>query len=364
MKKICIVCPYPQGVAPSQRLKFEQYYQTFGDHGWEVHVFPFQTRRFWDIVYQKNRIIEKIIWTLFGYWNRIKLLFQLRKFDIVYIHLFVTPFGSPVLEWLYVVIAKGIVYDIDDLVYMGSTSESNQWISKLKGKQKPIFLMKRANYVVTTTPYLVDFCSKYNDRVIGIPPSLDQNLIYPMIKMESDRLVIGWSGSHSTLKYLAIAEVALRRIASKYEIDFLVFGDQDYTLDGVNVIAKSWDVSEENRIFNMIDIAIYPQEKEIWSEGKYGGKMIQYLAAGLPMVISNSNSLIPKVLKNNENAIIVDNSTEEWEVAIELLIQDVELRNKISKNARSLFLEKFSMEANKHLYLKVLSATLQSAFQK
>lgn len=364
MKKLCVVCPYPIGVAPSQRLKFEQYFKIFELEGWQIEVKSFQTEAFWNIVYEPNHFIKKIYWTIYGYFQRSLLLFHLRNYDIVYIHLWVTPFGLPIFEWLYRLVSKRIIFDIDDLIYTQNPGYTNSWKSKVKGTLKPKYLIRSADFVITTTPFLVEFCKNYNRNVVGIPPSLDELKVFPQKVTSSDSIVIGWSGSHSTLRYVPIVERAIQNVSRKYNIEFLVFGVSKYSLDGVKTRPVKWKAEIENEIFNEIDIALFPQEKELWAEGKYGGKMIQYLAAGLPMVISNSNSLIPKVLKNNENAIIVDNSTEEWEVAIELLIQDVELRNKISKNARSLFLENFSMEANKHLYLDVLSTTLQSEFQK
>jgi len=356
-KKICIVCPYPEGVAPSQRLKYEQYSPYFKKNHWQVEIHSFQSLKLWNIVYKKGNLIHKILYTFLGYINRIKLLFSLRQFDVVYIHLWVTPFGFAFFEWLYCLIAKKVVFDIDDLVFIDNTSTANSWISKLKGKNKPIYLMKKANHVITTTPYLVEFCKKYNANVTAIPPSLDGEIIFPNKKQKQhNQIIIGWSGSHSTIKYLELVEAPIQNIGKKYDIDFLVFGVEKYQLNGVKIICIPWNAQIENDVFNQMDIAIFPLHEDLWSKGKYGGKMIQYLAAGLPMIISDANEIISSVIQNEHDGIVVKNKNTDWELAFEKLITSSELREKLSKNARTKFNNIFSIEANKNTYLNILNS--------
>ena len=116
MKKIVIVCPHPKDVAPGQRLKYEQYIESWEKNGFVVDIKPFMTDRFWKIVYKKGHYLEKICWTFYGYLRRLKLLFTLRKYDLSYIFLWVTPFGTTFFERLYCFVSKNVIYDIDDLV--------------------------------------------------------------------------------------------------------------------------------------------------------------------------------------------------------------------------------------------------------
>ena len=46
MKKIVIICPHPKGVAPGQRLKYEQYFESWRKNGYEVDIKPFMSYRF------------------------------------------------------------------------------------------------------------------------------------------------------------------------------------------------------------------------------------------------------------------------------------------------------------------------------
>ncbi len=74
-KKILVVCPHPENTAPGQRLKYEQYFETFRSNGYEIIVSPFMTDDFWNIVYKEGFLLKKIVLTLFGYCVRFKDLF-------------------------------------------------------------------------------------------------------------------------------------------------------------------------------------------------------------------------------------------------------------------------------------------------
>ena len=51
-KRVLVICPYPEGVAPGQRLKYEQYFSYFREHGYELVISSFITRSFWGVIYQ------------------------------------------------------------------------------------------------------------------------------------------------------------------------------------------------------------------------------------------------------------------------------------------------------------------------
>ena len=61
MKSLLVICPHPENTAPSQRLKYEQYFDHWRSNGYEVVVSPFMTRRFHSIVYQPGRVLDASI---------------------------------------------------------------------------------------------------------------------------------------------------------------------------------------------------------------------------------------------------------------------------------------------------------------
>ena len=53
-KRILVICPFPQGVAAGQRLKYEQYFDDWTGNGYDVVVSNFMDNDLWEIVYFKN----------------------------------------------------------------------------------------------------------------------------------------------------------------------------------------------------------------------------------------------------------------------------------------------------------------------
>ena len=154
-KKILILCPNPENHAPAQRLKYEEYFDSWRSDGWDVDVEPFMSITFQKMVYSDGKIIEKVYHTLTAYCRRLALLKRVPNYDLVYFFLRVTPFGLPFFEWMYSKAAKKIIFEIDDLVFLKNNPHEKKYLSWIKGKDKPLFLMKSADYVIMCTPYLV-----------------------------------------------------------------------------------------------------------------------------------------------------------------------------------------------------------------
>ncbi len=356
-----VICPHPENTAPGQRLKYEQYFDYFREHNIELTVRPFMSSRFQKIVYRKGNIPEKIFWTLVGYIKRTLLLFSLRKYDIVYIFLWVTPFGKPVYEWLYTKMAQKVIYDIDDLVFLRETSNANKFIANLKGKYKSIFLMKKADHVITCTPYLDEFVRKHNSRTTDISSTINTDKykakkIYSLI---NGKIVLGWSGSHTTSKYLYLLEPVFRQLKKEgFLFKLMVMGDDTFRLEGIEVEALPWKESYEVEVIRTFDIGLYPLPDEPWVYGKSGLKALQYMAAGVP-TIATSISTNFRIIENDVNGFLAI-SNEEWINYIKKLILDETLRERIGKKGAETVENKFSVNANKDTYLSIIQGVLNS----
>src|SRR5438309_3892575 len=83
-KRMLVLCPHPVGVAPGQRLKFEQYYPDWRREGWEITVSPFADRKLWPLLHQHGHVRAKIFGGLKGLVRRLADLVRMRRFDLVY----------------------------------------------------------------------------------------------------------------------------------------------------------------------------------------------------------------------------------------------------------------------------------------
>lgn len=355
-KKILILCPHPENVAPGQRLKYEQYFNHWRESGYDIKVSSFMSLQFWNIVYKKGFIVEKVFWTIFGYSRRVINLFQLPFYDITYVFLWGTPFGSSLYEKMVRLLSKKLIYDIDDMVFLGHSSDANKFWQALKGKEKMITLMKLANHVITCTPKLDEFVKQYNINTTDISSTVDTtNKYVPINNYKNDhQIVLGWSGSHSTSKYLYLLEKVFIELAKKYDYKLMVMGDASFQILGVNVEAYDWAENIEIYTLQRFDIGLYPLPDEEWVYGKSGLKAIQYMALGIP-TIATSLGANYRIIEHEQNGYLINpNDFNDWKDKIEELILSSELREKFGVAGRKSIVEKYSLEANKEKYLEIL----------
>jgi L-malate glycosyltransferase len=359
-KRMLVLCPYPENVAPSQRLKFEQYYESFRKAGYEVEVSPFISEAFWNVIYKKGNIFSKALYTLSGYWRRLRKLFTAGKYDIVYVHLWATPFGPPLYEWLLRKVARSVVYDIDDLVYLKNVeNQAHPWVAMIKGRNKPVFLMRHADQVITCTPHLDEFVRKFNPHTTDISSTVDTEVRYlPKENYQSEKLTLGWSGSLSTSKYFYLLADVLKKLALKHQFNIRVIGDASVHIEGLDIEAFPWQAHTEMDLLKGIDIGLYPLPSEEWVLGKSGLKAIQYMALGIPTVATAIGANF-RVIEDGVSGFLV-NSEEEWINRLSELMEQPALREKIGRAARQRVEQLFSIQSNEIKYLKVLEQASSS----
>jgi len=350
-QKILFLSPYPFGKAPSQRLKFEQYYSFFKLNGFELETSSFIDEEFWKIIYQPRHIVQKVVGTLRGYMRRIKDLLRLRQYDIVYIHLWVTPLGPPFFEWLVHRIAKKVVYDIDDMIYLNNTQK--RFIDRIKGRNKPLALMRYADAVIVCSPFLEKFVRQYNSNVTTILATYNTDATAPKQHTAKDLTTIGWTGTHSTMKYLSLIVEALLELSKIRKVEFLVICNAPYQHDGIQVRNITWTAEKELEDLKQIDIGLYPLEKEEWVLGKSGNKALAYMNVGIPCIATDfgTNSL---VIQHKKDGFLVDNTKAAWLEWLLYLTDYPEERARIGQNARESVEKRFSVNANSNKYLSVL----------
>lgn len=349
-KKILVLCPHPKDRVPGQRLKYEQYFSHWEEHGYTVTVSPFISNSFQDIIYKKGFFLKKVLWTIYGYFRRFRDLWRIRNYDVVYVFLWVTPFGPPFFEWLISRLSRKMIYDIDDLVY---TKYEKGILRMLKGKGKPVFLMKNADHVITCTPYLTEFVNKFNLKTTDISSTINSETYIPVNPYSNSRkLTLGWSGSHSTSRYLYLLKDVLLELYKERKFRLLVMGDPAFTIEGLEVEAVAWSEEREITTLQQIDIGLYPLPDEEWVLGKSGLKALQYMTLGIP-TIATAVGANYRVIEDGKSGFLVK-TPEEWKEKLVLLMDNPDLRKKIGIKARERVEAHYSVLANQPVYLSIL----------
>jgi L-malate glycosyltransferase len=351
-KEILVICPYPQHEAPGQRLKYEQYFDFLAAQGYKITVSPFFEPAFYRVLYRKGHFATKMLATAWGYLKRCMQMLRVPFYDGVYVFLFVTPFGSAFFERCYRLLARRMVYDIDDLAYMGKTTKVNAFVSWLRRPGKYFYLMRAADHVITCTPYLDALVRRYNTRTTDISSTIDTDKYIPANEYVNARpLTLGWSGSHSTAVYLRLLSPVLRELRKEREFKLLVIGAPSFEIEGVEVEVIPWSEATEVRDLSRIDIGLYPLPDEEWVLGKSGLKALQYMALGIPTVATAIGANF-RVIEEGVSGFLVK-TPEQWQVRLRDLLDDPGLRRRIGEAARERVVRLYSVRANEPVYLDI-----------
>src|SRR5688572_25773773 len=207
MKNVLFVVPYPIGKSPSQRFRFEQYLHVLNEHHY-VTVNPFWSEKAWRILYQKVGTFVRVSGLAAGMIRRLLLLFSLGKYDLIFIHREATPIGPPIWEWIAGrICGKKIIYDFDDAIWMPDKTDESWFMKFLKWRSKVGLICRLSFKVSCGNKFLASYASRFNANVVENPTTIDtQSRHNPELFKRRDKLdeqiVIGWTGSNSTIKYL------------------------------------------------------------------------------------------------------------------------------------------------------------------
>ena len=350
-KKIYFIVPYPHKEAPSQRFRFEQYFDFLEENDFDVEIYPFINQSTWKTLYGEGKIFKKAWGILMSFVRRFGLLFRLHNADFIFIHREAAHIGPPIFEWIIAkVLRRKYIYDFDDAIWLPNYSESNARFHRLKAYWKVRYCIKWASQITAGNAYLANYASQYNQNIQVIPTTIDtENHHNVMTSHDSQDLIIGWTGTHTTMHYLDELVPVLKKLEQKYTFTFLVISNQsnDYDLKSLKFV--KWNKETEIEDLAKINIGVMPLKQDIWSEGKCGFKGLQYMALEIPTIMSpvGVNSTI---VQNGINGFLVE-SQEEWYEILEKLILDKELRIQIGKAGKSRIDQAYSVLANQEKYL-------------
>lgn len=174
--------------------------------------------------------------------------------------------------------------------------------------------------------------------------------MYPQ-KKESNKLTIGWTGTHSTLKYLEDIQSVLSTLEEKHDIEILVIANKEPAFELKSLCFLKWNKQTEIEDLLKIDIGIMPLPDDNWTKGKGGFKALQFMALEIPCVISpvGINSTI---VTDGVNGYLAHSPTD-WIEKLTKLIQNKTLREGIGKRGRKTIIDHYSTEANASVFLSL-----------
>jgi glycosyltransferase involved in cell wall biosynthesis len=328
--ELLALVPYALRRVGGQRYRIEQWAPLLERHGVRVTFAPFLAPSGMDVLYRPGHAAAKIGHTLRGYARRVTHAMAGPRPDLVFVYRESAPLAPAWFERL-VGGRAPMVFDFDDAIYLPDASAANAWTRRVKGRGKVEALCRMSRHVTVGNALLAEFASRHAAAVTVLPSTIDTDL-YRVVPRESNRRpVVGWTGSETTLPHLLALAPALRRLRRAVDYQLLVIGGAA-NIEGVDVRSLPWSASREVEDLRAVDVGLMPLPDDEWSRGKCGMKALQYMALGIPAVVSpvGANRDIVQDGMNGFHA----GTDDEWVDRLAQLLADPPLRTRLGAAAR------------------------------
>jgi len=265
--------------------------------------------------------------------SKIKLLKAARQADVVII--LRKTFSRCFMRFL-TICSKHLIFDFDDAIFCNSNgafsaTRNRRFIQTVRG----------CNRVFAGNDYLSEIAGKYNSDVITIPTSIDPEKYAATVEKPGDHIDLVWIGSSSTRKYieniLPVLELAADVIPG---LRLKIVADFDLSSNHLKTTAVKWSKKNESYDLGSAHIGIAPMSNDPWTKGKCGLKVLQYMAAGLP-VISSYSGVNREIVKHGVTGFFAE-TDKQWQRAIKNLANDPILRKKMGTAGKEIILHKYS----------------------
>lgn len=360
MPRILFIASHRPNRSPSQRFRFEQYLSFLKDQGYDYHfsynIYPGDDM----VLYGKGNYFRKLLILLKTFKIRLKDWSSYNDFDIVFVQREAMMIGSTFFERRIRKSKAKFIFDFDDSIWLMDTSEGNKKFEWLKNPEKTARNIRYADMVFAGNDYLADYARHYNKNIKIIPTTIDTEVYKPKKNTESNKpIIIGWSGSITTIKHFALALDFLKEIKNKFghSVAIKVIGDGSYVNDSLNIKGLPWLAEKELDDLNSFDIGIMPLPNDEWAKGKCGLKGLQYMALEIPTIMSPVG-VNTSIIDQGRNGFLAT-TTQEWVDCITKLIEAPELREKMGKAARQTVLENYSVISQQQNYLNAFKEVLR-----
>ncbi|MFQ5900442.1 MAG: glycosyltransferase family 4 protein [Thermodesulfobacteriota bacterium] len=303
----------------------------------KIFLYPFLPRTSMpDIGSRFRKFIERLSFGLFTFKDLVK-----GGYDLIYIH---KPFDLPVVLLASRFSGAKVAFG----------SGGTEFFPGYR------FLVNRADHFFACSNYNADVIKEYCDvKPQVLYNGVDTKLFKPMspdeglkkrLKIKDDEKVIltacrlvGWKGVQYAIKSLSL-------LNRRHKIKYLIIGDgefktcleqtvRDCSLQGVVTFLGYLPNKELPGYYSITDIAVFPSI----ADETFGISIAEAMACEVP-VIATSVGGIPEVVAEETGVLVTPKNSKAIANAIEELLLDEGLRDRLGVKARNFVVKKFSWD--------------------
>jgi len=287
-----------------------------------------------------------------------KNVWKVKRGDVVFLQRAIqNKYFFAALIFQTIVFRQKTILDLDDAIYLHSPFKTK-------------IAARMANVVIVGSHSLMGWAKKYNKNVYLVPTGVnisDYEKFSSIRHEQNKKFTIGWIGNgpahYENLRLLVpvFTELAAWRSdilfqlvgalgdTKIYELFNTIAGMQVEIIDALN-----WsDQEAAPRTIQRFDVGVMPLEDSEWNRGKCAFKAVEYMACGVPVVLSRvgENAFL---VRDGENGMLAM-STEEWVEKIKQLYMNESLRKQIGESGKESAENGYSISTNAEDLYSIIS---------
>lgn len=331
-------------IGPSSRVRYYAFVDPLGAHGIDLSISPLFGKGWFFLLrvpFRPLRLVLQVLYTAFCFARRVWALLSVSRYDGVVIEHQLFPYlGAFAERWLR---RRGTRFTIefDDAIY-------KTW----RHEHKMIELCRLADRVIVGNRFLEEWARSHGARTVVIPTTIDLDR-YPASDSLPTRegasprdttpFVVGWIGLPYNFAALATIAAPLRRLATTGAIELNVVSAGSPNLSGVPTKVVPWHAESELASIRRFHVGVMPLVDDEWSRGKCAYKILQYFAAGVP-VVASPVGVNQDIVRHDENGLLA-RTEEEWYESLDRLRRDPSLGLRLATAGRETVERDFSQTA-------------------
>jgi len=295
------------------------------------------------------------------WWSRLQMSEVLGDADVVILQRKLLPLWD---LYLLRCAAHRLVFDFDDAVFLRD-SFSPRGLHSARRLHRFMATLETMDAVVAGNRFLASEASRWipPGRLMVVPTCVDAES-YPRAAHQAAgpaaRLV--WVGSSSTLQGLEAARDILDHVGQGLPgLRLNLVCDRPLTLGHLAVDFRPWAEATEAADIAAADIGVAWVPDDLWSRGKCGLKVLQYMAAGLP-VVANPVGVHTEMVRHGVTGFLA-RTPGEWLDCVGELARNPGLRKRMGTAARNLAEKEYGTGLGAHRWLALLNRFRKAARQ-
>lgn len=351
--RVLALASYPVESA-SSRHRITQFIEPLARRGIDVTFSPFLDAALFADLYTPGRMLRHAPRLLLATLRRLGAIVRAARADVIFVQREATLFGPALIEWMAArVLRRPMILDLDDATWLPYRSPVyGRLAALLKGSGKTERLIRWSKVVTCGNPNIAADVRARGTEAVIVPSSVDMRVFHPRATNDvHDVPRIGWIGTHTTYPFLERLMPVFAQLAREHRFALTIIGSGRADVD-----TRPWNLDTEAEDFRSFDIGVYPLTDDAWNARKSALKAVQYMASGVPFVMSPVGVCATLGLRDETHFLAT--TDDEWLIALRRLLTDATLRKRMGEAGRKFAEEHHSLKHAADVLAAVFTGTM------